>query len=98
MVSIWTSHDESWCTQNQLQECGLQRLNVVFDIDFLGFLLGTGANCFLRGSVCRFAQLDLNKEPLREWVAQTPEAARLDLSESPSAEDDDSIPEDIQID
>ncbi len=54
-VSSWTPHDESWWTQNQLQECGLQRLNVVFDIDFLGFLLGTGANCFLRGSVCRFA-------------------------------------------
>ncbi len=43
-------------------------------------------------------QLDLNEEPLREWVAQTSEAAGLDLSESPSADNDDSIPEDIQID
>ncbi|CAM6040663.1 unnamed protein product [Sphagnum compactum] len=43
-------------------------------------------------------RLDLNEEPLREWVAQTSEAAGLDLSESPSADNDDSIPEDIQID
>ncbi len=43
-------------------------------------------------------QLDLKEEPLREWVAWTSEAAGLDLSESPSADDDDSIPEDIQID
>ncbi len=43
-------------------------------------------------------QLDLKDEPLREWVAQTSEAAGLDLSESPSADNNDSIPEDIQID
>jgi hypothetical protein len=44
-------------------------------------------------------RLDLNEESLQEWVARTSEAAGLDLSESPSADDDDdSIPEDIQID
>ncbi|KAH8942794.1 hypothetical protein BDL97_13G013700 [Sphagnum fallax] len=53
---------------------------------------------FFRGVFAGLLQLDLNEEPLREWVARTSEAAGLDLSESPSADNDDSIPEDIQID
>ncbi|CAK9257678.1 unnamed protein product [Sphagnum jensenii] len=53
---------------------------------------------FLGGVFAGLLRLDLNEEPLREWVARTSEAAGLDLSESPSADNDDSIPEDIQID
>jgi hypothetical protein len=53
---------------------------------------------FFGGVFAGLLRLDLNEEPLREWVARTSEAAGLDLSESPSADDDDSIPEDIQID
>ncbi|CAK9862545.1 unnamed protein product [Sphagnum jensenii] len=53
---------------------------------------------FFGGVFAGLPQLDLKEEPLREWVAWTSEAAGLDLSESPSADDDDSIPEDIQID
>ncbi|CAM6028775.1 unnamed protein product [Sphagnum balticum] len=53
---------------------------------------------FFGGVFAGLLRLDLNEEPLWEWVARTSEAAGLDLSESPSADDDDSIPEDIQID
>jgi hypothetical protein len=53
---------------------------------------------FFGGVFAGLLRLDLNEEPLREWVARTSEAAGLDLSESPSADNDDSIPEDIQID
>ncbi|CAM6028764.1 unnamed protein product [Sphagnum balticum] len=53
---------------------------------------------FFGGVFAGLLRLDLNEEPLREWVARTSEAAGLDLSESPSGDDDDSIPEDIQID
>ncbi|CAK9249617.1 unnamed protein product [Sphagnum jensenii] len=53
---------------------------------------------FFGGVFAGLLRLDLNEEPLQEWVARTSEAAGLDLSESPSADDDDSIPEDIQID
>jgi hypothetical protein len=53
---------------------------------------------FFGGVFAGLLQLDLNEEPLREWVAWTSEAAGLDLWESPSTDNDDSIPEDIQID
>jgi hypothetical protein len=65
---------------------------------FWGFYWGQEPIAFFGGVFAGLLRLDLNEEPLREWVARTSEAAGLDLSESPSADDDDSIPEDIQID
>jgi hypothetical protein len=65
---------------------------------FWGFYWGQEPIAFFRGVFAGLLQLDLNEEPLREWVARSSEATGLDLSESPSADNDDSIPEDIQID
>jgi len=65
---------------------------------FWGFYWGQEPIAFFGGVFAGLLRLDLNEEPLREWVAQTSEAAGLDLSESASADNDDSIPEDIQID
>jgi hypothetical protein len=65
---------------------------------FWGFYWRQEPIAFLGGVFAGLLRLDLNEEPLREWVARTSEVAGLDLSESPSADDDDSISEDIQID
>jgi hypothetical protein len=43
-------------------------------------------------------RLDLNEEPLKDWVAKTAEAAGIDLDDSQAADIDDSVPEDIRID
>lgn len=43
-------------------------------------------------------RLDLNEEPLKDWVAKTAEAAGIDINDNQAVDSDDSIPEDIQID
>jgi hypothetical protein len=43
-------------------------------------------------------RLDLNEEPLKDWVAKTAKAAGIDLMDPENTDSDDSIPEDIQID
>lgn len=53
---------------------------------------------FLGGVFAGLLRLDLNEEPLRDWVAKTAEAAGIDLNDSEAADFDDAPPEDIQID
>ncbi|KAG0561300.1 hypothetical protein KC19_9G053200 [Ceratodon purpureus] len=53
---------------------------------------------FLGGVFAGLLRLDLNEEPLKDWVAKTAEAAGIDLDDSQAADMDDSIPKDIQID
>lgn len=53
---------------------------------------------FLGGVFAGLLRLDLNEEPLKDWVAKTAEAAGIDLDESRAADTDDSVPEDIRID
>lgn len=53
---------------------------------------------FLGGVFAGLLRLDLNEEPLKDWVAKTAEAAGIDLDDSQAADMDDSVPEDIRID
>jgi hypothetical protein len=53
---------------------------------------------FLGGVFAGLLRLDLNEEPLKDWVAKTAEAAGIDLDDSQAADIDDSVPEDIRID
>lgn len=53
---------------------------------------------FFGGIFAGLFRLDLNEEPLKDWVARTAEAAGIDLTDSQATDSDDSIPEDIQID
>ena len=53
---------------------------------------------FLGGVFAGLLRLDLNEEPLKDWVAKTAEAAGIDLDDYQAADADDSVPEDIRID
>ncbi|XP_024403502.1 UPF0426 protein At1g28150, chloroplastic isoform X2 [Physcomitrium patens] len=53
---------------------------------------------FLGGMFAGLLRLDLNEEPLKDWVAKTAEAAGIDINDNQAVDSDDSIPEDIQID
>ncbi|KAJ7517844.1 hypothetical protein O6H91_21G042000 [Diphasiastrum complanatum] len=50
---------------------------------------------FFGGVFAGLLRLDLNEDPLREWIARTAEAAGIEFEKS--EKNDDSAPEEIQI-